>query len=135
MFNPLQLTADAVRGPDDTPPGSPARGRSGAEPGRPHLAVYPPIVRQLAALWMYKANIRGAQDARTLIVQRQLAALREGLLAQEVPERTVDRVKTYLSGAHGIAYVARASALLLLFLPSWPLPHAHVRHRKHEWAG
>jgi hypothetical protein len=107
VFNPLQLAADANRGVDDTPPGSPARGRSGAEPGRPEYATYPPIVRQLAALWMYKANIRGAQDVRQLMVQRQLAALREGLLAQEVPERTVDRIKTYVSGAHGIAYVAR----------------------------
>lgn len=106
VFNPLQLAVDAARGPNDTPPGSPGRGAPGVGAGRPEYAIYPPIVRQLAALWMYKANIRGAQDARQVLVQRQLAALREGLLAQEIPERTVDRVKTYVSGAHGIAYLA-----------------------------
>jgi hypothetical protein len=105
VFNPLTLSADATRNADDTPPGSPARNLSSRAD---YHDGYPPIVRQLAALWMYKANIRGAQDARQAIIRRQLGALKEGLLAQEIPLATVNRIKHKVVGSNGISYVARS---------------------------
>ena len=57
---------------------------------------------------MYKANIRGAQDARQAIIRRQLGALKEGLLAQEIPLATVNRIKHKVVGSNGISYVARS---------------------------